>query len=57
MIDTGGGGFSGSSAATQGDFKGSNSLTFGNVSGPARNNNTMFIVAALVAVFFIWKKR
>ena len=57
MVDTGGGGFSGSSAATQGDFKGSNSLTFGNVSGPARNNNTMFIVAALVAVFFIWKKR
>lgn len=57
MVDTGGGGFSGSSAATAGDFKGSNSLTFGNVSGPGRDNSTMLIVVAAVVAFFIWQKR
>lgn len=55
MIDTGGGGFSGAGSA-DGDFNGSNSLTFGNVSGPVRGNSSLLLVAALVAAFIIWKK-
>lgn len=56
MIDTGGGGFSGSSAATAGDIGGSK---FGGVNiGGGNDSQTLLIIGALaiVALIFVLKR-